>query len=101
MTIACDLTALPDRARHDAVGAELFPQAQQLTPLEMGYQVDFPISALLLLAEFVDGERRCCPFLQFDIQVAPATAVVELRLTGAEGVKEFLAQELVTRLPQY
>ena len=97
--IACDLTALADRKRHEAVGAELLPQAFSVTALDDGYQIEFPSNALMLVAEFIDAERRCCPFFQLEIRVMGAAETLRLRLTGGDGVKAFLERELLPLLP--
>ena len=46
-----------------------------------------------MAAEWAAGERVCCPFL--DIQLLPESdgAALRLRLTGKEGVKQFLRAE--------
>ena len=46
------------------------------------------------LAEFITTERLCCPFLHFALELDPDAEEVRLRLTGSEGVKEFLSMEL-------
>jgi len=74
-------------------------QAVSVVPLANGYQVEFPISALSLVAEFTDGERLCCPFLHFTIQVEASAETLHFQLTGGEGVKIFLEQELLPHLP--
>ncbi len=47
--------------------------------------------ALAQLAEWVSFERKCCPFFEFRIEVAPKSGPVWLSLTGRAGVKDFLA----------
>jgi hypothetical protein len=37
------------------------------------------------LAEIVDLERQCCPFLNFRLTLASGTDFVALELTGADG----------------
>ena len=93
--IACNMNALTDRAHHEKVGADLMPQAQTLTELTNGYRFDFPIEALTRVAEFVDGERRCCPFFHFTIDVQPMAKSVYLSITGSDEVKAFIKQELL------
>ncbi|HTO86992.1 MAG TPA: hypothetical protein VMR54_05615 [Thermoanaerobaculia bacterium] len=46
------------------------------------------------VAEWVDLEARCCPFLDFGIELPGKGSLVRLRLTGGRGVKEFLENEL-------
>ena len=43
-----------------------------------------------LAGEFVVYEARCCPFLRFDLTVEADGATVRLRLSGREGVGDFL-----------
>jgi hypothetical protein len=46
------------------------------------------------VAEWVDLEARCCPFLDFGIDVSGRGRTVRLRLTDGKGVKSFLKTEL-------
>jgi hypothetical protein len=39
-------------------------------------------------------ERRCCPFLRFELRLSEEDDVVELGLRGREGVRAFLTEEL-------
>ena len=43
-----------------------------------------------LAGEFVIYEARCCPFLRFDLTVEADGAIVRLRMSGGEGVGDFL-----------
>jgi len=97
--IACNLNALLDEDHHRAVGDELLHQATAVRTLEDGYEMDFPVTTLELVTEFIDGERRCCPFFRFVIQVEPEAQTIQLRITGRDGVKAFLEQELLPLLP--
>ena len=45
---------------------------------------------LLLLAEDLNLERMCCPFLRLSIDIGPQFGPFWLRMTGPEGVKDFL-----------
>jgi hypothetical protein len=98
--IVCNLNALPDRAAHEQIGKGLFAQTISVSELADGYVVEFPVDALPLAAQFVDGERRCCPFLTFELVIRPAADCALLRLTGTTpDVKAFLKQELLPQLP--
>ncbi len=46
------------------------------------------------ISRFLSNERRCCPFLSFEVAIAPHGGPVWLRLTGPVGTREFLATEL-------
>jgi len=96
--IACDMKALPDREAHEQVGSQLMPQVQHITDLEAGYEIGFPIDARELVSKFVDGERRCCPFIYFELHIPPASDTVILRLHGSGAVKAFLKQQLIPLL---
>jgi hypothetical protein len=44
-------------------------------------------------AEWVSLERKCCPFLAFEIEQPKDQGPVWLRITGPEGVKAFIEEE--------
>ena len=48
----------------------------------------------LKVAEWVTLERRCCPFLNFDLAWSAGDESPSLHLGGRHGVKEFLAAEM-------
>jgi hypothetical protein len=48
----------------------------------------------LKTVEFISLERLCCPFLGFALEVEPESGPVWLRLTGREGVKAFVREEV-------
>jgi len=60
--------------------------------LSDGYVFRFPLreSTLQNLAEIIDLERKCCPFLNFRLSVESGADVVSLELKGAEGTKELV-----------
>jgi hypothetical protein len=62
--------------------------------LEPDDQAFEPIGGATELARFLTNERRCCPFLSFDIAIASNGGPVWLHITGPEGTREFLAAEL-------
>ena len=65
--------------------------------LANGFELSFDSATLDLavLGEWIGLERRCCPFLHFRIDIAPAGKIA-LALTGASGVKEFLRAEMIS-----
>lgn len=94
----CDLTALnaEERKRYQVVLEKLQDSVQEVREVANGYAFRHPahVSVLLLLAEFIRLERRCCPFLEFTLNVETEHGPAWLTLTGPEGVKEFLRAEL-------
>ena len=53
-----------------------------------------PEGSLVRVAEFIELERRCCPFFRFELEVQDEGGAAWLRLTGRMGVKQFIAAEL-------
>src|SRR5690349_8933175 len=96
--LACDMTVIPadQRPLHLAKSRELFSQIEETRELADGYEFRFADQSNLLkqLADFVSLEKLCCPFLRFDIEVEAESGPVWLRLTGREGVKEFIQEEV-------
>jgi hypothetical protein len=92
--IACHLAALePAEQRRRADLAEAVSrQAVAIVDTADGYALRLDDLDLLPHAiEWISLERRCCPFLRFELTFEPDTGPVWLRLGGGAGVKEFLA----------
>jgi hypothetical protein len=94
---ACDMTAMPpeQRGAHHALIRRLMTEAvEEISELPDGLAFRFPAEEYDAVAEFVGRERLCCPFLTFTLNVWPQRAPLHLRITGAEGVKDFIRAEL-------
>ncbi|HSM55828.1 MAG TPA: hypothetical protein VK879_06695 [Candidatus Sulfomarinibacteraceae bacterium] len=100
--ISCDLTVLDtaQRESHEQVGRRLFANVQAVQELEDGYAFRFaPDTDIIVdLGRFVAFERQCCPFFDFAIEAPREHGPVTLRLSGREGVKAYLVEELVAQL---
>jgi hypothetical protein len=95
--LACVMAAIPEaeRSSHAALASALLVErVQERRDLPDGYAFRFEAGALVDLARFLANERRCCPFLSFEIAVAPSDGPVWLRMTGPDGTRELLAHEL-------
>jgi hypothetical protein len=94
--LACNLDAMTasERSRHAALGHELHRSVLETRELTDGYAFRVPETALVATAEWVALERKCCPFFAFSITQATNQGAVWLRITGGNGVKEFLSAEL-------
>jgi hypothetical protein len=96
--IACDMSAIEPglREQHIAASKHLFRAADEVRELSDGYAFRLPAETNVLLkaAEFISLERLCCPFLGFTLEVVPEGGPAWLRLTGREGVKEFIREEV-------
>ena|SRR6266540_1842211 len=98
--LACVPTAiaLEERAAHFSLIQKLFGEfAQERTELPGGYAYRFRADALEPVARFVANERKCCPFLTFELAVIAESESLWLRMTGPEGTRAVLDAEL--RIP--
>ena len=95
---ACSLKAFTpeQRVAHDALTRRLFGAVLARREISAGFEfrVDASKMSILDLAAWMDGERRCCPFLALAIEKEPHDGPLWLRLTGPEGVKDFLLSEM-------
>ena len=92
---ACNRSALTaqDRKRHfDELGPMLRTMVKNVRELPEGYEFQFPADAATyrLVAEWAAGEHLCCPFFDIDLRVGRENGPLYLRLTGREGVKQFI-----------
>ena len=91
------------KRRHAEIWTKIERVIQRIDELEAGYAFSFPMEDALFqeLAEFITYERHCCPFFHFALEMEPGAEIVRLRLTGGEGVKDFLTQELASYEKQF
>ena len=96
--IACDMTAIPpgQRQAHLDTSKELFSRIEEFRELENGYEFRFAGGRDLIvkLGQFISLEKLCCPFLSFVVEVEQESGPVWLRLTGRDGVKAFIREEI-------
>ncbi len=95
--LACVPGTIPpaERGAHFALIRRLFEEeGRERAEVPGGYRFRFPASSFDALTRFISNERRCCPFLSFELSVEPADAGLSLKLTGPEGTREFLDAEL-------
>ncbi len=93
LTMACELSAIPadERETHRVLVEDLFSHAVQEThEFPDGYGFRFAAELYPRVSAFVANERRCCPFIAFNLDVPPQQTGVWLRMTGTEEVKAFL-----------
>jgi hypothetical protein len=99
--LACVPAAIPadERTAHFALAQRLFTgSVQERGDLLDGLAFRFAADDFEQVARFVANERRCCPFLRFEIAVepdgGPDGGPVWLRMTGPAGTRDFLRAEL-------
>ena len=92
---ACDRAALTPEARKrhfDELGPQLRTLRKNVRELPDGYEFEFrPDAATFrLVSEWMEGEHLCCPFFDIDLRWERERGALLLRLTGREGVKQFI-----------
>jgi hypothetical protein len=92
---ACDRAALTPQARKrhfDELSPALQARKKSIRELRDGFEFQFPpdTATFQLVSEWVTGERLCCPFFDIDVHVEREHGSLWLRLTGREGVKQFI-----------
>ena len=105
--LVCNVAALTaaQRDRHQKLGRMLRSAVVEKAELENGYVYVLDLGRLpadsagaafcvVEVAEWVDLESRCCPFLAFGIELEPKGKTIRLRLTGGKEAKAFLESEL-------
>lgn len=93
-TLTCKLTTPQLQKRKATVIAELKTLVLEKKELADGYSYKFDGSDQNLdkLSEFIKTERLCCDFFTFQLTVEENTAL--LIISGPEGAKEFLKEEV-------
>jgi hypothetical protein len=95
-TIACTLSGPDFAQRREAVLELMRARLRELRRLPNGYALRFDPTGdqLTTLAELIDVERRCCPFLRFQLTVEPDGGAIWLELSGPSSTADWLADEL-------
>ena len=97
--IACLLSEREYAIRGDALAHGLFAAVTAIEELPDGFAYRFANDETVLasIVEFIAAERRCCPFLAFELAFAPHGGPFWLRLRGSPRVKAFVAEAFNTR----
>jgi hypothetical protein len=96
---ACDRSALnaEQRKRHfEVLGPRLRSLKKGVRELADGYEFEFAgdPATFQLVAEWTAGEHLCCPFFDIDLRLGREAGALWLRLSGREGVKQFIKADL-------
>jgi hypothetical protein len=93
----CNIKALTpeERAHHKQLGDKLMAARKEIVEMEKGYEFQFSPKDVTLaeLADWVVNESKCCPFFDFHIDLENEGKLLCLRLTGEEGIKQFIRAE--------
>lgn len=93
----CNLRGLTEteRSHQKELNARIMANRTNIIELDNGYQFQFRPSdvAIADLADWVAAEAKCCPFLDYRIDLGSENSSLSLSLTGSEGVKPFIRSE--------
>jgi hypothetical protein len=93
----CNVKALSaaERARHEELSKKLFAKKIATLEIERGYEFQYRPEDVSVaeVTEWVVAESKCCSFFDFHIDLEEQGRLVCLRLTGAEGIKQFIRSE--------
>jgi hypothetical protein len=97
---ACDTQALDPvaRKRHfDVLGPKLVAKRLAVRELSNGYEFTWPSDAATYrdVAEWIAGEKACCPFFNFALNVGAEHGPLTLQVTGRPGTKAFMRSDAV------
>ncbi len=97
----CNSKALTpeERAHHKQLTEKLLAARKEIVETEKGYEFQFSPKNVSLaeLAEWVAAESKCCPFFDFHIDLENEGKLICLRLTGEEGIKQFIRAEFAVQ----
>ena len=68
--------------------------ARSITALPNGIlmELEATADALRHISDVIDRERRCCPFLRFQLDVPPNGEAYVMSVTGPDGTADLLAE---------
>ena len=93
----CNIHAMsePERGRYNVLRRKLELGGDRVEELENGYMFRLRLGALSPneMGEWVEYERRCCPFFELAVEAERENGPWSLRITGREGVKAFVREE--------
>lgn len=95
--IACVPGAIApqDRAGHFALAHELLKErTEERRDLPEGYAFRFRVEEFDAVVRFVANERKCCPFVDFEIVLTREPHELWLRMSGPPGTRAVLQAEL-------
>ena len=90
--VACNLGVFDEATRegHLRDGASLLAHVRAVRELDDGFELRLPADALAAVATWFHDERRCCPFLTFELRLPSGSDELTLALRGPAGAKEVL-----------
>ena len=99
--IACNLLGLnkAQLKRQHELHEQLFSHKLEMRELPDGYAISLPSTTenIMSVAEFISLERICCSFFRFELEASKPDDPLWFRITGGEGVKEFMKSQFALK----
>jgi hypothetical protein len=94
LPVACSLMPAELEERRRNVLSKVRGAVSGVTELKDGFRYQLASDDNLIpeLANLIQFEHECCPFLTFRMTVEPGAGAVSLEMPGPEGTKEFLEE---------
>lgn len=94
--LTCKMLPEDLKVRKEIVLNNLKRQVRERKELANGYAFRFPGNNEMIdeLMEFIKTERECCDFFIFNLSVSGDKSEAWLTMTGVEGAKDFITEEL-------
>lgn len=94
--LTCKLTTPELQKRKRTVIAELksLVKDREEDTKAVRYKFESTDGNIDLLSDFIKTERLCCDFFEFRLDVGSNSGFIWLTLSGPEGVKEFIRDEI-------
>jgi hypothetical protein len=102
MDLYCRLQPHELREREQTLLAELSKRTIAATPLKDGYSLSLrpDDASIRLIADIVAAERKCCPFLQFQVTAIQDSQALFLEMRGPKGSREIIADLFRLSVPE-
>jgi hypothetical protein len=96
ISVSCKLTAPELQQRKVTVLTEIKKRVVQRVETANGIRYVFNDSdeTIDLLTSFIKTERQCCSFFTFSLIVGQPERFISMELSGPEGTKDFIKEEI-------
>lgn len=98
--LVCRLDEAQKEHRRPKAEALFLDKLQGRHETEDGYASEFRSDgdALQRIVDFVDAERKCCPFFRFDVTVEQDHGPISLEIGGSQRVKSYIEENLLAEI---
>ena len=92
---SCNMGALTEQelADYQQLATRLHSSVQEIKELKNGFAFKLPADAVVSTSQWIAYERKCCPFFDFELEIAKDSGPVWLRISGDKGIKDFIRTE--------